>query len=286
MIPSSARPANAPATYAAQRRSGGASVSSVGDPRGEHHAAERDRDRGDHPQPQLVVAEQGVGQREQVGQRLPRRRRVGVERALGASGGPTPASRRGRSPAASAPTPTNSAASSSTAIAISGSGRAADRDRRGGDRRELPAPAAGPGAVLTSDWPRVSQRRIETPPRLSPRLKHASTRSRRRRGADASTRSNRQPVSAPRRKMFLVACLAVTTRDGRSPRGSAAERGAHDRQCPRQESNLHPALRRRVLYPLSYEGGSRLRVSGRRAGVAQRSSYLGNSIVAGGLGPK
>ncbi len=25
-------------------------------------------------------------------------------------------------------------------------------------------------------------------------------------------------------------------------------------QCPRQESNLHPALRRRVLYPLSYEG--------------------------------
>jgi hypothetical protein len=26
------------------------------------------------------------------------------------------------------------------------------------------------------------------------------------------------------------------------------------RECPRQESNLHPALRRRVLYPLSYEG--------------------------------
>ena len=24
--------------------------------------------------------------------------------------------------------------------------------------------------------------------------------------------------------------------------------------CPRQESNLHPALRRRVLCPLSYEG--------------------------------
>ena len=39
-----------------------------------------------------------------------------------------------------------------------------------------------------------------------------------------------------------------------------------------------------MLYPLSYEGGSRLRVSGRRAGVGQRSSYLGNSIVAGGLG--
>ena len=130
----------------------------------------------------------------------------------------------------------------------------------------------------------MSQRRIETPPRLSPRLKHVSTRSRRRRGADASTRSNRQPVSDPRRKMFLVACLAVTIRDGRSPRGSATGARAHHRQCPRQESNLHPALRRRVLYPLSYEGGSRLRVSGRRAGVAQRSSYLGNSIVARGLG--
>jgi hypothetical protein len=30
-----------------------------------------------------------------------------------------------------------------------------------------------------------------------------------------------------------------------------------DATCPRQESNLHPALRRRVLYPLSYEGGER-----------------------------
>ena len=29
---------------------------------------------------------------------------------------------------------------------------------------------------------------------------------------------------------------------------------AETRSCPRQESNLHPALRRRVLYPLSYEG--------------------------------
>ena len=39
-----------------------------------------------------------------------------------------------------------------------------------------------------------------------------------------------------------------------------------------------------MLYPLSYEGGSRLRVSGHHAGVARRSSYLGNSIVVGGLG--
>jgi hypothetical protein len=29
-------------------------------------------------------------------------------------------------------------------------------------------------------------------------------------------------------------------------------------RCPRQESNLHPTLRRRVLYPLSYEGGVRV----------------------------
>ena len=54
--------------------------------------------------------------------------------------------------------------------------------------------------------------------------------------------------------------------------------------CPRQESNLHPALRRRVLYPLSYEGGRRLRVSGRRARVGSRSSHRGNSIVVAGLG--
>ena len=39
-----------------------------------------------------------------------------------------------------------------------------------------------------------------------------------------------------------------------------------------------------MLYPLSYEGGSRLRLSGRRSGVAQSSLYLSNSIVAGGLG--
>ena len=40
--------------------------------------------------------------------------------------------------------------------------------------------------------------------------------------------------------------LALRT-DGDAPAG----------RCPRQESNLHPALRRRVLYPLSYEGGAR-----------------------------
>ena len=40
--------------------------------------------------------------------------------------------------------------------------------------------------------------------------------------------------------------------------------GWHDGRYPRQESNLHPALRRRVLYPLSYEGLRRRqrRVSG------------------------
>src|ERR1700733_916163 len=35
-----------------------------------------------------------------------------------------------------------------------------------------------------------------------------------------------------------------------TPRGGDIPRAI----CPRQESNLHPALRRRVLYPLSYEG--------------------------------
>ena len=41
---------------------------------------------------------------------------------------------------------------------------------------------------------------------------------------------------------------------------------------PRQESNLHPALRRRVLYPLSYEGRDwRERIGGRRIGGRQPS---------------
>ena len=39
-----------------------------------------------------------------------------------------------------------------------------------------------------------------------------------------------------------------------------------------------------MLYPLSYEGGTRLRVSARHAGLASRSSYPGNSIVVDGLG--
>ena len=44
----------------------------IGDPPGEDHAAQRDRYRRDHPQPQLVVAEQRVGHREEVRERLPR----------------------------------------------------------------------------------------------------------------------------------------------------------------------------------------------------------------------
>ena len=39
-----------------------------------------------------------------------------------------------------------------------------------------------------------------------------------------------------------------------SPGEHAAQGTPSGAQCPRQESNLHPALRRRVLYPLSYEG--------------------------------
>ena len=38
-------------------------------------------------------------------------------------------------------------------------------------------------------------------------------------------------------------------RQGIYPRGRLPAK-----RCPRQESNLHPALRRRVLCPLSYEG--------------------------------
>ena len=34
------------------------------------------------------------------------------------------------------------------------------------------------------------------------------------------------------------------------------------KQCPRQDSNLRTALRRRVLYPLSYGGGRFNRTSG------------------------
>ena len=39
-----------------------------------------------------------------------------------------------------------------------------------------------------------------------------------------------------------------------------------------------------MLYPLSYEGGPRLRVSARRAGVGKGSLHRGNLIVAPGLG--
>ena len=39
--------------------------------------------------------------------------------------------------------------------------------------------------------------------------------------------------------------------------------------CPRQESNLHPALRRRVLCPLSYEGPALVN-AGYAAGIANR----------------
>jgi hypothetical protein len=38
-------------------------------------------------------------------------------------------------------------------------------------------------------------------------------------------------------------------------------------QCPRQDSNLRTALRRRVLYPLSYEGGN---VADVRSAAARR----------------
>ena len=48
------------------------------DPPGEDDAAQRDRHRGDHPQPQRVVTDDRVGHREQERQRLPGGRAVGV----------------------------------------------------------------------------------------------------------------------------------------------------------------------------------------------------------------
>ena len=51
------------------------------DPARRDRSAERHRDAGDHPQPQLVAAEQGEREGEQERKRLPRRRRVRVERA-------------------------------------------------------------------------------------------------------------------------------------------------------------------------------------------------------------
>ena len=75
------RPANTAATDARPAPLGRRVDEAVGDPPREHDAAQRDRHRGDHPQPQLVVPGQRVGDREQVRQRLPRRRGVGVQRA-------------------------------------------------------------------------------------------------------------------------------------------------------------------------------------------------------------
>jgi hypothetical protein len=48
-------------------------------------------------------------------------------------------------------------------------------------------------------------------------------------------------------------CFRTLSLDASKRRGAGAG-GVPARRCPRQESNLHPTLRRRVLYPLSYEG--------------------------------
>ncbi len=45
----------------------------------EHDTAERDGERGGHPQVDRVATDQGIGEREQIGQRLPGRGAVGVE---------------------------------------------------------------------------------------------------------------------------------------------------------------------------------------------------------------
>ena len=69
-----------------------------GDPPGEDHPAQRDGHRAHHPKPQGVVTEHREGHREQVRERLPGRRAVGVERRDGRSACPTPAIRTGRNP--------------------------------------------------------------------------------------------------------------------------------------------------------------------------------------------
>ncbi len=53
----------------------------VRDPAAEYRPGERDRDRGLHPDPQRVVAEQRVRDVEQIRERLPRRRAAEVERS-------------------------------------------------------------------------------------------------------------------------------------------------------------------------------------------------------------
>jgi hypothetical protein len=54
----------------------------VGDPPPEHGAGQRDRDGGQHPKVEGVVAEQRVGHVEDIGERLPRGRAAQVQRAV------------------------------------------------------------------------------------------------------------------------------------------------------------------------------------------------------------
>ena len=55
-------------------------------------------------------------------------------------------------------------------------------------------------------------------------------------------------------------------------------------ECPRQESNLHPALRRRVLYPLSYEGaGPRSATAQPQTSGAPRSADAYPAFIAATL---
>ena len=49
-----------------------------------------------------------------------------------------------------------------------------------------------------------------------------------------------------------------------------------DAEYPRQESNLHPALRRRVLYPLSYEGVTDRRLA---PGRGQATANIGRPLT-------
>ena len=69
-------------------------------------------------------------------------------------------------------------------------------------------------------------------------------------------RERRRRVGAPagRRDARAVLHRLRLRRPGAGRGGSTASSRGGCEPRPRQESNLHPALRRRVLYPLSYEG--------------------------------
>ena len=67
--------------------------------------------------------------------------------------------------------------------------------------------------------------------------------------------------------------------------GCASHRACASRPSPaRQESNLHPALRRRVLYPLSYEGATLPSVAMASSGCGLVVGGFRRGVVGAGFG--